>query len=149
MVKEAEECAVEDKKVKERTRLETHMKNQVSLDKLEERCDKAGVFDVENDRITPSWLGEAVTNQAAVYPERTIKRFISQKFEDRKLEPCQIVNKYGKPYIEVHIKDGETKDEMSATFDDNQGVLSAHLGGEDFDLRIMDYFIRSNVKAED
>ncbi|KAL9269891.1 Luminal-binding protein 5-like protein [Drosera capensis] len=79
------------------------------------------------DRITPSWvaftdserlIGEAAKNQAAVNVERTIfdvKRLIGRKFEDKevqrdkKLVPYNIVNKDGKPYIQVDIKDGETK----------------------------------------
>ncbi|XP_009592769.1 luminal-binding protein 5-like [Nicotiana tabacum] len=81
----------------------------------------------QGNRITPSWvaftdgerlIGEAAKNQAAVNPERTIfdvKRLIGRKFEDkevqrdRKLVPYEIVNKDGKPYIQVKIKDGETK----------------------------------------
>ncbi|CAI0441732.1 unnamed protein product [Linum tenue] len=184
----------------------------------------------QGNRITPSWvgftdserlIGEAAKNQAAVNPERTIfdvKRLIGRKFEDKevqrdmKLVPYKIVNKDGKPYIQVKIKDGETKifspEEISAmilvkmketaeaflgkkikdavvtvpayfndaqrqatkdaggeknilvfdlgggTFDvsiltiDNGvfEVLSTngdtHLGGEDFDQRIMEYFIK-------
>ncbi|KAK9067988.1 hypothetical protein SSX86_012099 [Deinandra increscens subsp. villosa] len=81
----------------------------------------------QGNRITPSWvaftdserlIGEASKNQAAVNPERTIfdvKRLIGRKFEDKevqrdmKLVPYKIVNKDGKPYIEVELKDGETK----------------------------------------
>ncbi|CAA3006823.1 luminal-binding 5 [Olea europaea subsp. europaea] len=79
------------------------------------------------NRITPSWvaftdterlIGEAAKNQAAVNPERIIfdvKRLIGRKFEDKevqkdmKLVPYKIVNKDGKPYIQVKIRDGETK----------------------------------------
>ncbi|CDY63497.1 BnaC07g48050D [Brassica napus] len=81
----------------------------------------------QGNRITPSWvaftdserlIGEAAKNQAPLNPERTVfdvKRLIGRKFEDkevqkdRKLVPYQIVNKDGKPYIQVKIKDGETK----------------------------------------
>ncbi|KAI4364942.1 hypothetical protein MLD38_020973 [Melastoma candidum] len=81
----------------------------------------------QGNRITPSWvaftdserlIGEAAKNQAAVNPERTVfdvKRLIGRKFEDKevqrdmKLVPYKIVNKDGKPYIQVKIKDGETK----------------------------------------
>ncbi|KAH7863618.1 hypothetical protein Vadar_019941 [Vaccinium darrowii] len=81
----------------------------------------------QGNRITPSWvafsdserlIGEAAKNQAAVNPERTVfdvKRLIGRKFEDKevqrdmKLVPYKIVNKDGKPYIQVQIKDGETK----------------------------------------
>ncbi|KAA3470260.1 luminal-binding protein 5-like [Gossypium australe] len=79
-------------------------------------------------------IGEAAKNQAAVNAERTIfdvKRLIGRKgwlgnnaycgcfvlcrFQDKevqrdmKLVPYKIVNKDGKPYIQVKIKDGETK----------------------------------------
>ncbi|KAH9324465.1 hypothetical protein KI387_004643, partial [Taxus chinensis] len=81
----------------------------------------------QGNRITPSWvaftenerlIGEAAKNQAAVNPERTIfdvKRLIGRKFEDKevqrdmKLVPYKIVNKEGKPYIQVKIQDGEQK----------------------------------------
>ncbi|XP_028116322.1 mediator of RNA polymerase II transcription subunit 37a-like [Camellia sinensis] len=81
----------------------------------------------QGNRITPSWvaftdterlIGEAAKNQAALNPERTIfdvKRLIGRKFDDpevqkdMKLLPYKIVNKEGKPYIQVKIKDGEVK----------------------------------------
>ncbi|KAJ4795673.1 heat shock protein 70 [Rhynchospora pubera] len=81
----------------------------------------------QGNRITPSWvaftdterlIGEAAKNQAASNPSRTIsvvKRLIGRLFgdkvvqRDRKLLPYNIVNKEGKPYIEVKIKDGEVK----------------------------------------
>ncbi|KAJ9680007.1 hypothetical protein PVL29_021784 [Vitis rotundifolia] len=81
----------------------------------------------QGNRITPSWvaftdterlIGEAAKNQAAVNAERTVfdvKRLIGRKFDDKevqkdmKLFPYKIVNKDGKPYIQVKIKDGETK----------------------------------------
>ncbi|GFZ01502.1 heat shock protein 70 (Hsp 70) family protein [Actinidia rufa] len=81
----------------------------------------------QGNRITPSWvaftdserlIGEAAKNQAAVNAERTIfdvKRLIGRKFEDKevqkdmKLVPYKLVNKDGKPYIQVQIRDGETK----------------------------------------
>ncbi|GFY91928.1 heat shock protein 70 (Hsp 70) family protein [Actinidia rufa] len=81
----------------------------------------------QGNRITPSWvaftdterlIGEAAKNQAALNAERTIfdvKRLIGRKFDDpevqrdMKLLPYKIVNKDGKPYIEVKMKDGEVK----------------------------------------
>ncbi|KAK1366429.1 hypothetical protein POM88_041990 [Heracleum sosnowskyi] len=81
----------------------------------------------QGNRITPSWvaftegerlIGEAAKNQAAVNAERTIfdvKRLIGRKYEDKevqrdkKLVPYNIVNKDGKPYIQVKMKDGENK----------------------------------------
>nr|GEU94731.1 luminal-binding protein 5 [Tanacetum cinerariifolium] len=80
----------------------------------------------QGNRITPSWvaftdserlIGDGAKNQAAVNAERTIfdvKRLIGRKFEDQevqrdsKLLPYKIVNKDGKPYIQVQ-KDGENK----------------------------------------
>ncbi|RZS13295.1 hypothetical protein BHM03_00044874 [Ensete ventricosum] len=81
----------------------------------------------QGNRITPSWvaftdserlIGEAAKNQAPVNAERTVfdvKRLIGRRFEDKevqkdmKLVPYKIVNKDGKPYIQVKIKDGEVK----------------------------------------
>ncbi|KAJ0716574.1 putative Heat shock protein 70 family [Helianthus annuus] len=81
----------------------------------------------QGNRITPSWvaftdkerlIGEAAKNQAAVNAERTVfdvKRLIGRKFEDKevqkdmKLVPYKIVNRDGKPFIQVKHKDGETK----------------------------------------
>ncbi|KAK9161534.1 hypothetical protein Syun_007875 [Stephania yunnanensis] len=81
----------------------------------------------QGNRITPSWvaftdserlIGEAAKNQAAMNPERTIfdvKRLIGRKFDDAEVQrdlkyfPYKIVNKDGKPYIQVKIKDGEVK----------------------------------------
>jgi heat shock protein 5 len=78
------------------------------------------------NRITPSivaftdeerLVGEAAKNQGAINPKRTIysvKRLIGRKFNDKevqldkKLLPYDVVNKDGKPYIEVEIK-GEKK----------------------------------------
>ena len=87
------------------------------------------------NRITPSivaftdeerLVGEAAKNQAALNPRRTIfsvKRLIGRKFTDKevqldkKLLPYDVVNKDGKPYVEVEIK-GEKKvfspEELSA-----------------------------------
>ena len=78
------------------------------------------------NRITPSivaftdeerLVGEAAKNQGALNPGRTVysvKRLIGRKFNDKevqmdkKLLPYDIVNKDGKPYIQVDIK-GEKK----------------------------------------
>ncbi|KAK2640293.1 hypothetical protein Ddye_028088 [Dipteronia dyeriana] len=80
----------------------------------------------QGNRITPSWvaftdterlIGEAAKNQAALNAERTIfdvKRLIGRKFDDAEVQrdikflPYKIVNKDGKPYIQVKVK-GETK----------------------------------------
>ncbi|CAH9065752.1 unnamed protein product [Cuscuta epithymum] len=81
----------------------------------------------QGNRITPSWVaftdkerlvGEAAKNQAVVNAERTIfdvKRLIGRRFEDQevqkdmKLVPYKIVNKDGKPHVQVKISDGEVK----------------------------------------
>jgi heat shock protein 5 len=78
------------------------------------------------NRITPSivaftdeerLVGEAAKNQGALNPARTIysvKRLIGRKYSDKevqldkKLLPYDIVNKDGKPYIQVEVK-GEKK----------------------------------------
>lgn len=80
----------------------------------------------QGNRITPSWvaftdterlIGEAAKNQAPLNPDRTIfdvKRLIGRKFDDPEVQrdikflPYKIVNKDGKPYIQVKVK-GETK----------------------------------------
>ncbi|CAL9214251.1 unnamed protein product [Arabidopsis halleri] len=80
----------------------------------------------QGNRITPSWvaftdterlIGEAAKNQAAKNPERTIfdpKRLIGRKFDDPDVQrdikflPYKVVNKDGKPYIQVKVK-GEEK----------------------------------------
>ncbi|KAL5580782.1 hypothetical protein UlMin_013224 [Ulmus minor] len=80
----------------------------------------------QGNRITPSWvaftdterlIGEAAKNQAPLNPERTIfdvKRFIGRKFDDPEVQrdikflPYKVVNKDGKPCIQVKVQ-GETK----------------------------------------
>lgn len=81
----------------------------------------------QGNRITPSWvaftdterlIGEAAKNQAALNAERTIfdvKRLIGRKFDDPEVQkdikflPYKVVNKDGKPYIQVKVRDGEVK----------------------------------------
>ncbi|KAL9450407.1 hypothetical protein AB3S75_012197 [Citrus x aurantiifolia] len=62
-------------------------------------------------------IGEAAKNQAALDPERTIfdvKRLIGKRFDDAEVQrdikflPYKVVNKDGKPYVQVKVK-GETK----------------------------------------
>jgi len=78
------------------------------------------------NRITPSYvaftdterlIGEAAKNQAALNPENTIfdvKRLIGRSFNDdevqrdKKLYPYKIIEKNGKPFIQVKVK-GEDK----------------------------------------
>ncbi|KAL0413022.1 UNVERIFIED_CONTAM: Luminal-binding protein 2 [Sesamum radiatum] len=87
----------------------------------------------QGNRITPSWvaftdtehlIGEAAKNQAALNPEHTVfdvKRLIGRKNQilacflddavqrDMKMLPYQVVDKDGKPYVQVKTKDGEVK----------------------------------------
>nr|XP_043625706.1 heat shock 70 kDa protein BIP1-like [Erigeron canadensis] len=81
----------------------------------------------QGNRTTPSWvaftdsdrlIGEAAKNQASLNANRTIfhvKKLIGRKFEDKEVQglmkvvPYKIMNKDGKPYIQVEIKDGETE----------------------------------------
>jgi heat shock protein 5 len=82
----------------------------------------------QGNRITPSYVswvpttgerlvGDAAKNQATLHPESTlfdIKRLIGRQFSDptvqsdMKLVPYKIINKDGKPFVEVNIK-AETK----------------------------------------
>eukprot|EP00899_Mesostigma_viride_P024025 jgi/Mesvir1/4807/Mv11101-RA.1 len=105
----------------------------------------------QGNRITPSWvaftdterlLGEAAKNQASVNPTRTVfdvKRLIGRNFDDaevqrdKKLVPYKIINKGGKPYIEVQVQGGETKtfspEEISAMIlNKMQDTAEAFLG---------------------
>jgi chaperone protein DnaK len=78
----------------------------------------------QGNRITPSYVswepntgerlvGDAAKNQATLYPESTlfdIKRLIGRQFSDptvqadMKLVPYKIINKDGKPYVEITVK---------------------------------------------
>ncbi len=82
----------------------------------------------QGNRITPSYVawgagegerlvGDAAKNQATINPENTVfdvKRLIGRKFKDKtvqsdkKLFPFTLVDKKGKPYIEVTVN-GEKK----------------------------------------
>mmetsp|Transcript_4427 Transcript_4427/g.5142 ORF Transcript_4427/g.5142 Transcript_4427/m.5142 type:complete len:662 (-) Transcript_4427:71-2056(-) len=81
----------------------------------------------QGNRITPSYvswtedgerlIGDAAKNQATIRPESTVfdvKRLIGRNYKDqtvqadKKLLPYQVVDKDGKPYVQVTIK-GETK----------------------------------------
>ena len=87
------------------------------------------------NRITPSvvaftdeerLVGEAAKNQAALNPKRTIysvKRLIGRKYNDKevqmdkKLLPYDIIDKDGKPYIQIETKQGKklySPEEISA-----------------------------------
>ena len=80
----------------------------------------------QGNRITPSYVawsgadrlvGDAAKNQATINPENTVfdvKRLIGRKFSDKsvqadkKMFPFDLVNKKGKPYVEVTVA-GEKK----------------------------------------
>jgi heat shock protein 5 len=80
----------------------------------------------QGNRITPSWvafteterlIGEAAKNQAAMNPENTVfdvKRIIGRRWEDTEVQrdvkifPYKLIEKEGKPFIEVSFK-GDTK----------------------------------------
>jgi len=104
----------------------------------------------QGNRVTPSWvaftenerlIGEAAKNQATINPENTIfdvKRLIGRNFNDAevqrdmKLMPYKIVNKGGKPYVQVKVK-GEDKvyspEEVSAMIlTKMKETAEAHIG---------------------
>ena len=78
----------------------------------------------QGNRITPSYvaftdserlIGDSAKNQASANPTRTIfdaKRLIGRKFSDKEVQrdlkmfPFKVVDKEGKPCIEVPLKDG-------------------------------------------
>ncbi|XP_024310644.1 heat shock 70 kDa protein BIP4 isoform X2 [Brachypodium distachyon] len=82
----------------------------------------------QGNRITPSWvafpdsgerlIGEAAKNQAASNPSRTVydaKRLIGRQFSDVEVQkdmkhlPYKIVEKQGKPHVELEVKDGDVR----------------------------------------
>uniref|UniRef100_A0A453DHB7 Luminal-binding protein 5 n=1 Tax=Aegilops tauschii subsp. strangulata TaxID=200361 RepID=A0A453DHB7_AEGTS len=86
------------------------------------------VYRNQGNRITPSWvaftdsgerlIGEAAKNQAAANPLRTVydaKRLIGRNFgdaevqRDMKLLPFKVVDKNGKPHLEVEVKAGDVR----------------------------------------
>ncbi|CAN1831127.1 Luminal-binding protein [Linum perenne] len=76
----------------------------------------------QGNRITPSFvafaaanserlIGEAARNQASTNPTRTIfdaKRLIGKKFDDPEVQR-DMVNRDGKPYVELTLKGGQLK----------------------------------------
>lgn len=107
----------------------------------------------QGNRITPSYvawdkgerlIGDAAKNQATVNPENTVfdvKRMIGRKFTDKtvqadmKLWPYKVVNKDGRPFVEVEVKEGERKqfspEEISAmVLTKMRSIAEAYLGKE-------------------
>ena len=84
----------------------------------------------QGNRTTPSYvsfsdterlIGDAAKNQVAMNPHNTVfdaKRLIGRKFDDAEVQadmkhfPFKVINKGGKPYIEVEYR-GETKQFVS------------------------------------
>ena len=107
----------------------------------------------QGNRITPSYvaftdegermIGDSAKNQATINPENTIfdvKRLIGRKYmdksvqDDKKLVPYAIVNKDGKPYVQVTI-DGKHRDfspeEVSAmVLVKMKEIAEAYIGSE-------------------
>ncbi|KAB5531605.1 hypothetical protein DKX38_018275 [Salix brachista] len=123
----------------------------------------------QGNRITPSWvaftgnerlIGEAAKNQAAANPEKTIfdvKRLIGRVYATKdasvivgvkvaRIASC-LDKKGGEKNILVFDLGGGTFDVSILTIDNGVFEVLAtngdtHLGGEDFDQRIMEYFIK-------
>ncbi|PWZ24112.1 glucose-regulated [Zea mays] len=111
----------------------------------------------QGNRITPSWVaftdderlvGEAAKNQAPLNPQRTIfdiKRLIGRRFDDEEVQ--RDVREGAEVNVLVYDLGGSTFDVTVLSID--RGVFEVlatsgdtHLGGEDFDQRVMDHFIR-------
>ncbi|CCE45034.1 uncharacterized protein CPAR2_700380 [Candida parapsilosis] len=115
---------------------------------------------------TERLIGDAAKNQAAINPANTVfdaKRLIGRKFDDPEVQndikhfPFKVIDKGGKPNIQVEYK-GEHNvlifDLGGGTFDVSllaidEGIFEVkatagdtHLGGEDFDNRLVNFFIQ-------
>lgn len=110
----------------------------------------------QGNRITPSYvawdsnderlIGDGAKNQATINPEKTlfdVKRLIGRKYNDKsvqadkKLLPYELVNKDGKPFIQVLIK-GEKRqfapEEVSAmVLSKMKQISEGYIGREVFD----------------
>lgn len=110
----------------------------------------------QGNRITPSYvawdaneerlIGDGAKNQATINPEKTlfdVKRLIGRSYNDKsvqadkKLLPFEIVNKEGKPFIQVLIK-GDKKtfspEEVSAmVLTKMKQIAEAYIGREVYD----------------
>ncbi|TMW56496.1 hypothetical protein Poli38472_006506 [Pythium oligandrum] len=110
----------------------------------------------QGNRITPSYvawdssderlIGDGAKNQATINPEKTlfdVKRLIGRSYNDKsvqadkKLLPYEIVNRDGKPFIQVTVK-GENKqfspEEVSAmVLTKMKQIAEAYIGREVYD----------------
>jgi heat shock protein 5 len=110
----------------------------------------------QGNRITPSYvawdenderlIGDGAKNQATINPEKTlfdVKRLIGRAFSDKtvqadkKLMPFEIIDKQGKPYIQVTVK-GEKQsfapEEVSAmVLTKMKQIAEAYIGKDVFD----------------
>jgi heat shock protein 5 len=110
----------------------------------------------QGNRITPSYvawdsnderlIGDGAKNQATINPEKTlfdVKRLIGRKYNDKsvqadkKLLPYELVNKDGKPFIQVTVK-GEKREfapeEVSAmVLTKMKQISEGYIGREVFD----------------
>ncbi|EGZ15754.1 hypothetical protein PHYSODRAFT_286376 [Phytophthora sojae] len=110
----------------------------------------------QGNRITPSYvawdsnderlIGDGAKNQATINPEKTlfdVKRLIGRKYNDKsvqadkKLLPYELVNKDGKPFIQVEVK-GEKRqfapEEVSAmVLTKMKQISEGYIGREVYD----------------
>ncbi|CAH0493494.1 hypothetical protein KXD40_003761 [Peronospora effusa] len=110
----------------------------------------------QGNRITPSYvawdsnderlIGDGAKNQATINPEKTlfdVKRLIGRKYNDKsvqsdkKLLPYELINKDGKPFIQVTVK-GEKRqfapEEVSAmVLTKMKQISEGYIGREVFD----------------
>ncbi|CAI0441739.1 unnamed protein product, partial [Linum tenue] len=118
----------------------------------------------QGNRITPSWvgftdserlIGEAAKNQAAVNPERTI--FDVKKIKDAVVTVPAYFNDAQRQATKdagviaglnvARIINEPTAAAIAYGLDQKSTNGDTHLGGEDFDQRIMEYFIKLIKKA--
>jgi heat shock protein 5 len=113
----------------------------------------------QGNRITPSYvawsngerlIGDAAKNQATLNPVNTVfdvKRMIGREFKDKtvqadmKLWPYEVVNKNGRPYVEVETKDGERKqfspEEISSMVLQKMKSIAETFLGKDIDNAVV------------
>jgi heat shock protein 5 len=113
----------------------------------------------QGNRITPSYvawsngerlIGDAAKNQATLNPVNTVfdvKRMIGREFKDKtvqadmKLWPYDVVNKNGRPYVEVETKDGERKqfspEEISSMVLQKMKSIAETFLGKDIDNAVV------------